>query len=197
MVIGRGHLDLPADPDTLAALDAFGLVPDHDGVGRVDGKDLVTAFIGRCLDPVVIAEALQGAKAGLLAGQAVHGMVADQEVQEFLSDLTDLGRIGMDHHAVPGHGGTRGFQLGVTFDLHQTKTAAREVCDFLQVTKIGDVDAGFFGCLQKIDGSFQFKGATVNCQMYHALPPTRLLHRPHSCRPLPGRSYVPVPYFSG
>ena len=168
-------LDLVADLDAAHALDALVLHPDH-GIGVVVGGLAQIVDIAAGGQVIVVAELLELAVSAAGAGGALDVVLAQQQLQVDPAGLTDPGRVGVDHHAVPDHVVAGGDETGLALHLHHADAAGADLVDVLQVAQGGDVDAGLPGRLQNgVIGRYR-DGFVVDGQRYHFvdLPPLKM-----------------------
>ena len=155
-------LDLLADGDATAALDATACIADQRGVGRpslLDGA-LLVLFHGQAQ---VVGKLLQLAVSAAHAGGALNVMGCNKKLHVRAAGSHGLGGIGLHDHTVGSNGVASCGQLGCTLDLDDADAASADFVDVLQVAQGGDFNAcslsgsqdggAFFdGNLDAIDG---------------------------------------------
>ncbi|MNT00191.1 hypothetical protein D3C72_1346150 [compost metagenome] len=144
----EGALRFLAGAHAAVADDALGGVEGEVRVGfvlfglEVVGAVVAVAHVAQAHDP---GHVLQFAVAVGRTGQAVQRMVRDVQLHHAAPKVVQLGRFGVDHHAVLGRRGAGRGIAAAAFDLHQAQPARAEGFQAVGGAELGDVDAGFGG----------------------------------------------------
>ena len=168
-------LDLVADLDAAHALDAAVLQADHR-IAQVVGGVAQVLDVVLAQQVVVVAQLLELAVAAAGALGALDVVLAQQQVQVHPAGLTDTGRVGVDHHALPHHVVAGGDQALLAVHLHHADAAGADLVDVVQIAESGDLDPVGAGRLQNGGAVGHGDGFVVDGQRYHfvLLPPLKM-----------------------
>ncbi len=141
-------LGLAAHGGAAPAEHALGVVPHQVEGAVLDlGQELVVGVAHR-VDAQIPGQVLELALAAAGAGEAVHPVVGEDELQGQAAGLADLLGVGKDLHALADRVDAGGHQAPGPLDLHHADAAGADLVDVLEIAEGGDVDAGGPGGLQ-------------------------------------------------
>ena len=168
-------LGLAAHGGAPAAEDAFGVVPHQVGGGGLNLGGHVVVGVPHRVDAQVAGQLEQLAVAVAGAGEAVHPVVGEDQLQGELAGLAYPLRVGVDLHPL-GHGvDAGGHQALGSLHLHHADAAGADLVDVLQETQRRDVEARGAGRLQHRGALGNGDGDVVDAQRYHLFVHVRSL----------------------
>ena len=94
------------------------------------------------VDAEIMGQILQFAGAAAAAGQALHPVVGEQQLQGHLPGVPDFLGIGPDLHSLIDGIHAGGDEALGTLDLHHADPAGADLIEILQITQRGDLDPG-------------------------------------------------------
>ena len=133
-------LDLAADADAAAAKHALLRVADQGVARQVDGHLLAAALEVPRPHAQRIGQVLQFAVAVAVAGLAVLGVVVQQQFDDVTAGLADVGRVGLDLHALPHQLAAGGHVEAHLLDLDHAHAAGALQAQVGVVAEPGDAD---------------------------------------------------------
>lgn len=142
---GLGHLDFLAVADALLAAHALGgVVFQGEALGGVVGFPGGGGHIGEAglVRLVLVAVILQEAVAILVAGQAVHAMLAQEQFQGVLPGGADALGLGADLHPLGHRAGAGGLEAPLTLD--QSNNISRGDAERKREKRVNSISIFFF-----------------------------------------------------
>ena len=162
-------LGLAAHGGAPAAEDALGVVPHQVEGGVLDAGQQLVVGIAHRVDPQVGGQLAQLTLGVAGAGQAVHPVVGEDELQGQLPGVAHPAGVGIDLHALAHGVDAGGHQALGPLDLHHADAAGADLVDVLEEAQGGDVEARRAGGLQHCGALGNGDGDVVDRQIYHFL----------------------------
>ena len=168
-------LVLPAHGGAAAAQDALGVVPDQVGSGVLDLRRELVVGVAHGVDAQLGGQLTQLAVSVPGAGQAVHPVVGQNQLQGELAGMAHLLGVGVDLHALADRVHAGGHQAFGPLHLHHADAAGADLVDVLQETQRRDIEARGAGRLQHRGALGNGDGDVVDAQRYHLFVHVRSL----------------------
>ena len=152
-----------------AAEDALGVVPHQMGGGVLDLGVQVVVGVAHRVDAQLAGQLEQLAVGVAGAGQAVHPVVGQDELQGELAGLAHPLGVGVHLHALADRVDAGGHQALGPLHLHHADAAGADLVDVLEKAQGRDVEARGAGRLQHRGPGGNGDGDVVDAQRYHLL----------------------------
>ena len=157
------------------ALDAA-VFKAQNGRGIVDRRRTQLFLIGRAEQVIVVGQLLKLAVAAARALDAVHLMLAEQQLEVHAARHTNLLRVRVNDHAFMYLIVARGNERVLSLDLYHTDPACTDLVEIFEIAKRRYINARRARRIENA-GSFRHAdGLVVNDQCYHlsVLPPLKM-----------------------
>ncbi|MPM55597.1 hypothetical protein SDC9_102394 [bioreactor metagenome] len=131
-----------ADGDATAAKDALAVVAHKvRRAALILGLEVLAAHVFVLIDAIFARERLQFAIQVAIAAQAVHAVVAQNELQRGLSCRAQFRRVGLNLHAIGNLLHARRRVAAYAGRLNEADAAGRDGVDFAKIAQCRDTNA--------------------------------------------------------
>jgi len=157
------------------ALDAA-VFKAQNGRGIVDRRRTQLFLIGRAEQVIVVGQLLKLAVSAARTFDAVHLMLAEQQLEVHAARHTNLLRVRVNDHAFMYLIVARGNERVLSLDLYHTDPACTDLVEIFEIAKRRYINARRARRIENA-GSFRHAdGLVVNDQCYHlsVLPPLKM-----------------------